>query len=471
MDIEVGVFPFALSRGDFDGDRNLDLAVLNFGPSSAEDPAGSVSCLRGSPNDGLSKNRLAEIRVGARPSAMVNADFDADGIADLAVANGDGSVENPASVTYLRGARGTGLSRSTGPDFVFAGSPIALAAGDFDGDGVLDLAVINAFGFSEDPSVGSVVVLPGKESMGLSSEGKIEIPVGFFARAVTTGDFDGDGILDLVVANADSFTVSYLRWRREGDNVEVETSDLGVGESPAALAAADYDGDGALDLVVMNQTSGTITYFSGGPDGLTETRKHTLRVGEEPTAIASGDFNGDASLDIAVSNSGSDTVSGFFSRYVVAHVNCPGDTADPGACSLVDPARPARYRVEVAANGIGITAFPMTVFAIPQAGIARTVISDAVTIRSSAKEIDGKIEGEAYLTLRVRAQELKLLDGLENHSSRLRVFRQNPETGIGVELSVAAEIVDFRDGSIDGKGIRFRLEAVGSYLCALERAN
>jgi hypothetical protein len=112
-------------------------------------------------------------------------------------------------------------------------------------------------------------------------------------------------------------------------------------------------------------------------------------------------------------------------------------------------------------------AFPVTVFEIPQAGVFRTVISDAVTIRRSPKEI----EGEAYLTLRVMARELELMEGIESHSSRLRVFRRISQTGIDVELRVTAAIADFRDASIDGKGIRFRLEAFGSYLCALERAN
>jgi Flp pilus assembly secretin CpaC len=79
--------------------------------------------------------------------------------------------------------------------------------------------------------------------------------------------------------------------------------DYTTGQSPVALATADFNGDGHPDLVVANQTDGTISIFLGVGDGTFGPRTD-IKVGTAPSAVAVGDFNRDGHMDIAVTDSG-----------------------------------------------------------------------------------------------------------------------------------------------------------------------
>src|SRR6185503_5032435 len=96
------------------------------------------------------------------------------------------------------------------------------------------------------------------------------IAVGEAPVALSSGDFDGDGFLDVAVANRSADLVTYLLGTAGGLIPGGETE---VGDSPAALINGDYDGDGFLDLAVANEVSGDVTYLRGGARGL-------LRAGE-----------------------------------------------------------------------------------------------------------------------------------------------------------------------------------------------
>ena len=85
-------------------------------------------------------------------------------------------------------------------------------------------------------------------------------------------------------------------------------TDYNTGKSPVAVALADFNGDGHPDIVVANQTDGTISILLGAGDGTFGTRTD-ITVGKAPSGVAVGDFNGDNNIDIAVTNSGDNTVS------------------------------------------------------------------------------------------------------------------------------------------------------------------
>src|SRR5262245_24391206 len=143
-----------------------------------------VFAVAGGPNrPDLFPGRL--IGAGARPGSPVLADFDGDGIADLAVANRDSG-----DVSVVLG-RGDG---TFGPQTrVPAGRrPSALAAGDFDGDGRPDLAAADALG-------GGVIVLLGRGDGTFAALPKIDTTPA--PSGLAAADFDGDGRLDLAVAD------------------------------------------------------------------------------------------------------------------------------------------------------------------------------------------------------------------------------------------------------------------------------
>src|SRR5208282_3423101 len=126
-------------------------------------------------------------------------------------------------------------------------NPYAIAVGDFNGDGKLDLAVANS-------GNGTVSVLLGNGTFGADTTYSTG---GTTPEAVAVGDFNKDGIPDLVVANEGSGTVGVLLGNGNGTFTAATTYSTG-GTSPDALAVADFNGDGFSDLAVGNESSGTV---------------------------------------------------------------------------------------------------------------------------------------------------------------------------------------------------------------------
>lgn len=131
---------------------------------------------------------------------------------------------------------------------------------------------------------------------------------------VAVADFNGDGDLDIATANYSSDTVSILLGDGDGTTfTQANNSPLGVGNSPFAIAPADFNGDGFLDLAVANfYIDDTVSILLGGGDStFTEEASSPLGVGNEPISLAVADLNGDGRPDLAVANSEDDNVRRF----------------------------------------------------------------------------------------------------------------------------------------------------------------
>jgi hypothetical protein len=175
--------------------------------------------------------------------------------------------------------------------------PYSAASGDFNGDGKLDVVVTN----SGADSVG-VLLGNGDGSFGtLANYGVGSTPI-----AIGVGDFNGDGKTDLAVANLNHNTVSVLLGN--GDGTFQPAVSYGVGTNPVSLAVADFNGDGKADLAVANLTDNTVSILLGNGDA-TFQNAGTSAAGNSPISIGAGDFNGDGTADLAVANLIDGTVS------------------------------------------------------------------------------------------------------------------------------------------------------------------
>jgi hypothetical protein len=87
----------------------------------------------------------------------------------------------------------------------------------------------------------------------------LAIPVGNEPVATVAGDFNNDGKLDLAVANLADDTVTLLLGNGDGTFTQASGSPYPVGHGPYAIAAADFNGDGKLDLAVANLSAGTVS--------------------------------------------------------------------------------------------------------------------------------------------------------------------------------------------------------------------
>jgi uncharacterized repeat protein (TIGR01451 family) len=233
------------------------------------------------------------LTTGSAPYAIVSADFNGDGFADLAVANrgsnnisvflGDGTGAFASPVTYATGGS----------------SPTSIVVGDFNGDGKPDIAVSN-YGSN------TIGVLLGNGN-GTFAAAVTYATGGSEPDAIAVGDFNGDGKQDLAVANFSSGTVGILLGNGNGTFAPSETYATG-GSEPDAIAVGDFNGDGKQDLAVANYGSGTVADFLGKGDGTFAAPVTYATGGSDPDAIAVGDFNGDGKQDLVVANFGSATV-------------------------------------------------------------------------------------------------------------------------------------------------------------------
>src|SRR2546427_325773 len=120
--------------------------------------------------------------------------------------------------------------------------------------------------------------------------------------AVTVGDFNGDGKIDLVVANHVSHDITILLGDGNGGFKAAAGSPVAAGYFPAAVVVSDFNGDGKADLAVANFTNqfGVTILLGDGNGGFSPARGSPIGLGFFPDALATGDFNGDGRVDLAV---------------------------------------------------------------------------------------------------------------------------------------------------------------------------
>jgi hypothetical protein len=271
---QVGVGPKSVVVGDFNGDELQDLAVANAGAIGRFGrPGTTVSVLLGR-GDGTFEPARA-VPVGVRPSAVVIADFNGDSVQDMAVANVD---SHNVSILLGNGDGTFAPARN-----IEAGAAISIAAGDFNGDEIMDLVLGN----------GSLLLGNGDGTFR-------HAPALGIRGSITIGDFDNDGTLDLAVVNAYGSTSVLLG---NGNGTFRAVGNFGVGTDPTSIAVGNFNSDDIQDLAVTNTSSDSVSILFGYGDGAFRSSRN-FNMETPPTALVVGDFNGDALPDLAVTKEG-----------------------------------------------------------------------------------------------------------------------------------------------------------------------
>jgi len=275
-------FEPSIVLGDFNGDGKLDLAT------------GLGSMLLGN-GDG-SFQPFVRLQVGGtngNPSpngGILAADFNHDGKLDLAITENNNSLNNQLVGVLLGNGNGTFQPEK---DFITTYlTPFSLATADFNGDGNPDLVVGGTDNGSADVGVG---IGDGAGHFTLNQ------PTYLFNQNFTafpvTGDFNGDGKQDFV-AGLGTYLSLYLG---NGDGTFRAASNLSpTFHSISALTAADFNGDGFLDLAVVDEVpNSSVTVLLGNGDGTFQSPV-SYPVGDNPAAVVSADMNQDGHPDLVV---------------------------------------------------------------------------------------------------------------------------------------------------------------------------
>lgn len=226
--------------------------------------------------------------TGPRSGAV--GDFNRDGIQDLAVAN---DSANNVSVLLGNGAGSFGTATNFGVGFF----PYGVAVGDFNGDGKQDLVSVNQ-------SSNNVSILLGNGAGGFGTAANFA--AGTNPTSVAIGNFNGDGNQDLAVSHLGSTSVSILLGNGTGGFGAFTNFSIGV--TSFFLALGDFNNDGKHDIATANRNAGTVSVLLGNGTGGFGTAT-TYGVGIEPASVTVGDFNQDGNHDLATANDFSNDVS------------------------------------------------------------------------------------------------------------------------------------------------------------------
>ncbi len=218
--------------------------------------------------------------------SLLSGDLDGDCVADLI------GVGERGSAFSVLAADKSGLEVSVQNPVTLGGSfPTTGAVADFDGDGLLDLAIVGS-------TLPSVLVRRGTPT-GFGPPQVTALPNS--AGAISAVDVNRDGVVDLIVLGSD-YMLGVFLGRGDGSFLMLQApAALTAGDS-LGLAVADFDGDGALDVAAVSRIRATdhVGVFFGVGDGTFSAP--TFLAALHPSSIASGDINGDGFVDVVYTN-------------------------------------------------------------------------------------------------------------------------------------------------------------------------
>lgn len=305
-----GTRPEGVAIGDLNGDGKPEIVVTNAASNTVSifmnlSTSGDLSDLSFAPKLDLDATNW--------PAGVAIGDFDTDGKPDLVVANNGGNWSSPGSSVsvYKNLSSGSALNFAPRVDFNTGIHPLGVNTGDLDGDGKLEIVVATG--------ADSVSILINHSMAGVldgNSFGRLDLRAGHGSTdRVVISDFDGDGRPDLANVNALVSSVSVFRNQSSPGAVVFDPMiNFSTLSKPLGLSSADFDHDGYNDLVIAYEAPGSFSVFRNSGTGfyatpLLETRIDVGKAGYSYEPVAS-DLDGDGRPDVVIGN-GSNSIAVF----------------------------------------------------------------------------------------------------------------------------------------------------------------
>ena len=389
--------------GDFNGDGIPDLAVILYEFDAIEILLGN--------GDGTFTDGMLIPGSSPYPSPQVAiGDFNGDGIADIAMLDGSGGSEMSV---YL--GNGDGTFSSTPVNSTISGNPVYFAVGDFNGDGTPDIAVT-----VEGTDQVSILLGNGDGTFTATST----VHCGTEAAAITAADFNADGKLDLAVGFS-SASVS-------GDGVTVLTGNGdGTFNSPpsvqtvntnhaTSIQVADFNGDGFPDVVLTDQDTNIVAFLNNGSGALSESFPVSLPPTIYPIinqAVAVGDLNGDGYSDIATGSYYVSGVSLLFTQPTETATSSANILLPTAGQHLVDASFGGDSEYTASVSGTtplwGVPATTTTTLSLTSGGSPVTSVTPGTAVTLTATVMSGAAP--------VTAGQVNFCDATANHCTDVHI--------------------------------------------------
>jgi len=273
--MNTGREPLAFEVGDFNGDNIPDIAVSNYGD-------GNVSIIIGQ-KDGVFKKTIT-VKVGRLPIAISVGDFNNDEKLDLAI-----TLRFDKLVILLGIGDG---NFKMGEVYNAAGTPAYMTVGDFDNDKNLDIAI--AFNGIH---VNFIRLFHG------NGDGTFKVPVkvlgGKQSAFITQYDINNDGRDDLITSSTMNDAINIFL-NNSGGNGFISLEDAAAEKGPEYIVPGDFTGDNVPDLAVANRRDTSISILEGRGDGTFIFPHFNYPVGANARAMVGEDFNDDGLTDLAL---------------------------------------------------------------------------------------------------------------------------------------------------------------------------
>src|SRR6266436_3421891 len=314
----VGVGPVALIAADFQNNGILDIAAVNQLDNSVTilvNQSGSPGTFVEATNSPISLGAM-RTTVPASAPAIASAVLTSSGFHDLLITD---PTANDVKILF---SNGDDTFKTPATSIPVGTQPSAIVTADFDGDGHQDFAVANFVDSTLSVFLGGIDVPTGNPTFTPVAGSPFPLPTNVSGPvAMTVADFNADGKPDLAIANQTTFAnpsvaqgnVVVLQGTGDGTFTQFPGSPITVGQNPVAIASGDLDGHASADLAVVNKTDNSVTVLLNNGDATFVAGPNSpVSTATNPTGIAIADFNQDGHADFAVTGGDTNTFRVFF---------------------------------------------------------------------------------------------------------------------------------------------------------------